>query len=53
MSDAKEPAGRADFEAMIISKAWKDPAYKEELLENPKTVFERELKEVAGGSQTT
>ncbi|MBO3458669.1 NHLP leader peptide family RiPP precursor [Aetokthonos hydrillicola Thurmond2011] len=34
---------RKDFEATIIAKAWKDEAYKQELLSNPKAVIEREF----------
>ncbi|MBO3458665.1 NHLP leader peptide family RiPP precursor [Aetokthonos hydrillicola Thurmond2011] len=34
---------RKDFEAVIIAKAWKDEAYKQELLSNPKAVIEREF----------
>ncbi|MBO3458666.1 NHLP leader peptide family RiPP precursor [Aetokthonos hydrillicola Thurmond2011] len=34
---------RKDFEATIIAKAWKDEAYKQELLSNPKAVIGREF----------
>ncbi|MCW5315518.1 NHLP leader peptide family natural product precursor [Nostoc sp. KVJ3] len=34
---------RQDIEARIIAKAWKDEAYKQELLTNPKAVIEREF----------
>lgn len=34
---------RKDIEARIIAKAWKDEAYKHELLTNPKVVIEREF----------
>jgi hypothetical protein len=33
---------RASFEAKIIAKAWRDEDFKQELLHNPKEVFERE-----------
>ncbi len=39
----QQPKSRRDIEAHIISKAWKDAAYKQELLANPKTVLEREI----------
>ncbi|MEM7594391.1 MAG: NHLP leader peptide family natural product precursor, partial [Cyanobacteria bacterium P01_A01_bin.83] len=34
---------RRDIEARMIAKAWKDEAYKQELLANPKAVFEQEF----------
>ncbi|MCW5315519.1 NHLP leader peptide family natural product precursor [Nostoc sp. KVJ3] len=34
---------RKDIEARIIARAWKDEAYKQELLTNPKAVIEREF----------
>ena len=33
---------RVHFEAKIITKAWQDENFKQELLRNPKEVFERE-----------
>jgi hypothetical protein len=33
----------AEVEARIIVKAWKDEAFKQELLRNPKAVLQREL----------
>ncbi len=39
----KEILTRKDAEARIIAKAWKDKAYKQELLTNPKGVIEREF----------
>jgi hypothetical protein len=32
-----------NFESSLIAKAWKDEAFKQELIRNPKTVIEREL----------
>jgi hypothetical protein len=43
MSQNEEPQTRRDIEARIIAKAWKDEAYKQELLTNPKAVIEREF----------
>lgn len=37
------PRTRRDIEAHIIAQAWKDEAYKQELLSNPKAVIEREF----------
>ena len=34
---------RRDIEARIVTKAWKDEAYKQELLANPKAIFEQEF----------
>jgi hypothetical protein len=34
---------RREFETEIITKAWKDRQFKQELLSNPKAVYEREL----------
>jgi hypothetical protein len=34
---------RHDFELYLIRKAWDDPAFREELISNPKAVLEREL----------
>jgi hypothetical protein len=34
---------RKEFETEIITKAWKDKQFKQELLSNPKAVYEREL----------
>ena len=34
---------RKDIETQIIAQAWKDDAYKQEILSNPKTVVEREF----------
>jgi Nitrile hydratase, alpha chain len=33
---------RASFEARMIAKAWQDESFKQELIRNPKEVFERE-----------
>ena len=43
MSQQKQPESRQDIEARIISKAWKDESYKQELLSNPKAIFEQEF----------
>ncbi len=34
---------RQEIEALIVAKAWKDDAYKQKLLSNPKAIFEQEL----------
>jgi hypothetical protein len=33
-----------EIQSHIIARAWKDEAYKQELLSNPKAIFEREFK---------
>lgn len=38
-----EPMTREDMEARIISKAWQDESFKQELIGNPTAVFCREL----------
>ncbi|MEH1770608.1 NHLP leader peptide family RiPP precursor [Nostoc sp.] len=43
MSQQEQAQTRQDIEARIIAKAWKDEAYKQELLTNPKAVIEREF----------
>jgi hypothetical protein len=43
MSQQEQAQTRQDIEARIIAKAWKDEAYKQELLINPKVVIEREF----------
>lgn len=40
---AQQPKTRAEFEKELILKAWKDPAFREELIANPKRVVEREI----------
>jgi hypothetical protein len=47
MAEQKKPAGRKEFEAQIVKKAWKDPKFKKELLADPKAVLEKELKAVS------
>lgn len=37
--------GRREFESELIAKAWKDEAFKQELISNPKAVYVRELGE--------
>jgi hypothetical protein len=36
---------RHEFETEIIAKVWKDNAFKQELLSNPKAVYSRELQQ--------
>ena len=43
MNEQTQPQTRRDIEAQIIAKAWKDDAYKQELLSNSKGVIEREF----------
>lgn len=43
MDEQTEQKSRQEIEAQIVTKAWKDSTYKEELLSNPKFVYEREL----------
>ncbi len=43
MNEQTQPQTRKEIEAHIIAKAWKDEAYKQELLSNPKAVIEREF----------
>jgi hypothetical protein len=43
MSEQTAPRTRQDIEAHIIAQAWKDEAYKKELLSNSKAVIEREF----------
>jgi hypothetical protein len=40
---AKSFRNRNEFEAILIARAWKDAAFKQELIHNPKQVIEREL----------
>jgi hypothetical protein len=39
-----------DLQAHLIGRAWKDEAFKQELLSNPKAVVERELRELSPGA---
>ena len=44
----KEPSkqiNRHDFEADLISRAWKDEAFKQEIISNPKAVYAKELQQ--------
>jgi len=43
MTQQEQAQTRQDIEARIIAKAWKDEAYKQELLSNPKAIIEREF----------
>ncbi|NEQ20151.1 MAG: NHLP leader peptide family natural product precursor [Microcoleus sp. SIO2G3] len=36
---------RHEFESELIARAWKDEAFKQELVSNPKAVFARELQQ--------
>lgn len=38
-----ENISRKEFEASLITKAWKDPAFKQELISNPKAIYTKEL----------
>lgn len=38
-----KPMNRNEFEAIIIAKAWKDPAFRKRLLADPKKVMQEEL----------
>lgn len=38
-----QPQSRQEFESHLIAKAWKDEAFKQELISNPKAVYAREL----------
>jgi hypothetical protein len=40
----------SDVTAQVIARAWKDEAFKQELLSNPKGVLERELAQLAPGA---
>jgi hypothetical protein len=43
MTEQKTSRTRQDIESHIIAQAWKNEAYKQELLSNPKAVIEREF----------
>ncbi|MBO3458657.1 NHLP leader peptide family RiPP precursor [Aetokthonos hydrillicola Thurmond2011] len=43
MSEQSQARTRREIEAHIIAQAWKDNAYKQELLNNSKTVIEQEF----------
>ncbi|GAA6614331.1 NHLP leader peptide family RiPP precursor [Scytonema sp. NUACC26] len=36
---------RHEFESDLIAKAWKDQAFKQELIQNPKAVYAKELQQ--------
>ena len=45
---------RAEFTATLVSKAWQDDNFKNELMSNPKAVIQRETgKEIPGNIQVT
>ena len=39
----QQKKGRRELESELIAKAWKDEAFKQELINNPKAVYTREL----------
>jgi hypothetical protein len=41
---------RTDFESSLIAKAWKDEVFKQELVNNPKAVIEKELEQKLSSS---
>jgi hypothetical protein len=43
MSEQTTPRTRQDIEAHIIAQSWKDEAYKQELLSNPKAAIGRDF----------
>jgi hypothetical protein len=43
MTEQNSPQARKDIEAYIIAQAWKDENYKQELLNNPRSIFEKEF----------
>ena len=43
MNQSKKSQTRQDIESNIIVKAWKNESYKQELLANPKTIFQQEF----------
>ncbi|MBD2243789.1 NHLP leader peptide family RiPP precursor [Nostoc sp. FACHB-888] len=43
MSEQPSQRTRKDIETHIIAQTWKDEAYKQQLLNNPKSVIEREF----------
>ena len=43
MHNARVGMTRKEFEAKLVAMAWKDEAFKQRLLNNPKGVFEAEL----------
>ncbi len=55
MSDQiSQPKTRQEFESELVIKAWQDEDFKQELINNPKIVYERELgKQAPEGFQIT
>jgi hypothetical protein len=43
MNNQTSSQSRKNIEAHIIAQAWKDENYKQELLNNPKSIFEKEF----------
>ena len=40
-----EHQSRHEFESELIARAWKDEAFKQELISNPKAIYARELQQ--------
>jgi hypothetical protein len=49
--DQQTPQSRKDFEAQVIKKAWKDPAYRDELVKDPKACIEKEMQQFQEGAK--
>ena len=49
MTNDPKQQSRKDFEKQIVLKAWKDPAFREELLKDPKGTFQKELHAIDPG----
>ena len=45
-TDQNNPQDRRSFEALIVSKAWKDEEYRRRLVANPKEVVLEELQQI-------
>jgi hypothetical protein len=43
MSETNQGQTRAEFESDLIAKAWQDDQFKQDLIANPKAVFEEKL----------
>lgn len=46
MAEEQTSKTRAEFEKDVVLKAWRDSAFKEELLKDPKGTLERQLQEL-------
>lgn len=40
---SSQPQNRQEFETSLIVRAWQDESFKQELITNPKAVYEKEL----------